>query len=68
MCLTIPKKVISIKKDMISILPYNSAKVQRANSIISIKKGDWVFTQGGIITNKISAKQAQEIINLIKNK
>lgn len=66
MCLTIPKKVVSVRKNSVGVLPYNSSKPQEVNSIIKIKKGDWVFTQNNIIINKITKKQAEEIINLIK--
>ncbi|HLN19101.1 MAG TPA: HypC/HybG/HupF family hydrogenase formation chaperone [Patescibacteria group bacterium] len=65
MCLSIPKKVISVGK-MIKIQPYNSKKIQEAPAIIKVKKGDWVFTQNNIIIDKISNNQAQEIINLMK--
>jgi hydrogenase maturation factor len=66
MCLTIPKKVISANKQAIKVLSYNSEKAQEVSTIIKVKKGDWVFTQNNIIINKISNKQAQEIINLIR--
>lgn len=65
MCLTIPKKVISFRKGEATLMPYNSKKEQKASSIVEIKKGDWVFTQNNIIIEKISKKQADEIIKLI---
>jgi hydrogenase maturation factor len=68
MCLTIPKKVISVNSDCIKVLPYNSGKIQEVSAIIKIKKGDWVFTQNNIIIDRISPKQAEEIINLMSNK
>jgi hypothetical protein len=52
----------------VEVLPYNSKKKQEVTSIIDVKKGDWVFTQNNIIIDKISSKQAEEIINLISNK
>lgn len=66
MCLTIPKKVVGFEKNVVEIVPYNSKRVQQVSAIIKVKKGDWVFTQNNIITNKISCKQAQEIIKLLK--
>jgi hydrogenase maturation factor len=66
MCLTIPKKVMSVSGQVIKVLPYNSRKIQEVLTIIKVKKDDWVFTQNNIIINKISDKQAQEIINLMK--
>ncbi len=64
MCLTIPKKVISIKKGIVRILPFNGKEEQEAKTIIKIKKGDWVLTQNSIIINKLSPRQASEICNL----
>jgi hydrogenase maturation factor len=66
MCLTIPKKVMSVSGQVIKVLPYNSRKIQEVLTIIKVKKDDWVFTQNNIIINKISNKQAQEIISLMK--
>ena len=66
MCLTIPKKVISVGKNKI-ILEKNGKK-EEAGSIIKIQKGDWVLTQNGIIIQKISQKQAKELKNLLKIK
>lgn len=66
MCLTIPKKVISAKGNIFVVSPYNSSEKQQVGSVIGVKEGDWVFTQNGIIVNKISKKQAEEIINIFK--
>ena len=64
MCLTIPKKVVSVKKDIVKIMPFNDEKEQEARTIIKVKKGDWVLTQNGIIISKFSSQQASEICNL----
>jgi len=63
MCLTIPKQVLSIKKDFIEVM--SSKGKEKLGTLITIKKGDWVLSQNGIIIRKIGAGQAQEIINLI---
>lgn len=65
MCLTIPKKVISVKKGIIKIMPFNDEKEQEAKTIMKVKKGDWVLTQNGIIVSKFSPRQASEICNLL---
>jgi hydrogenase maturation factor len=64
MCLTIPKRVISIDRDFIKVRA--GKKNQEVGTIISVKKGDWVLTQNSIITKKITAKQAEEIKQLLK--
>ncbi|MBU1102392.1 HypC/HybG/HupF family hydrogenase formation chaperone [Patescibacteria group bacterium] len=65
MCLTIPKQVISVKKDFIEV---KSAKgKERLGAFIAVKKGDWVLSQNSIIIKKISQKQAKEINNLLSS-
>lgn len=68
MCLTIPKKVISVKKDYIEVVPQNSKKIQKVGAILKVKKNDWVLTQGGIIVSKITQKQVKEIGKLFNQK
>ncbi len=65
MCLTIPKQVISVKKDGVTVRLSNG--VQKVGAIVDVKKGDWVLTQNNIIVKKISQKQAEEINNLLRN-
>ena len=67
MCLTIPKKIISIKNNVITVENFNGVK-QEVRSIIKIKIGDNVLTQNNIIIQKISKKQAEEINNLFNSK
>lgn len=65
MCLIIPKQVISINKDIVKLKSGNNR--ENASSIISVKKNDWVLTQNGVIIKKITAKQAGDILKIIKN-
>lgn len=65
MCLTIPKKVISIKGNTIIVESYNG-KRQKVGSIIKIKIGDNVLTQNNIIIQKISKKQAKDLADLFE--
>ncbi len=69
MCLTIPKRVLSVSKKGILIESINNSdgQVQNVSSIIKIKKGDIVLTQGGIITTKITANQLNEINKIINS-
>jgi hydrogenase maturation factor len=64
MCLTIPKQVISVKKNAITVKSGKTAR--QVGSIIPVKKGDWVLAQNDIIIKKITSKQAKEINNLLK--
>lgn len=61
MCLTIPKKVMSVKKDWIEVCAQDSDKIQQVGTLLAVEKGDWVFTQNNFIVKKITKKQAEEI-------
>jgi hydrogenase maturation factor len=65
MCLTIPKKVISVSGNG-AIVENPSGERRKVKSIVKIKIGDNVLTQNNIIIQKISKKQAQEIAELVK--
>ena len=67
MCLTIPKKVLSVDGQKAIVEKWDGKENQEVATIVKVEKGDWVLTQNGIIIEKIEEEQAQEIINLIKN-
>lgn len=67
MCLTIPKKVISIDNDTI-IVKTPLGEKQELKSIIKVKKDDYVFSQQNVIIQKISKKQAEELMRLLGSK
>jgi len=64
MCLTIPKKVIDIKKDSVIVEDHNGRK-QELKSITSVRKGDYVLSQQNIVIEKIDKKHANEILGII---
>jgi len=66
MCLTIPKQVVSVKKD--GILLKIGAKKEMAATLLKVKKGDWVLTHKNTIITKVSQKQAEEIKRLLSKK
>jgi len=68
MCLTIPKKIISVsgEKFLVENASSEDKDQQEVRSIIEVKKGDIVFTQGGVIIEKIDQKQLDEINNILK--
>ncbi|OGZ41729.1 MAG: hypothetical protein A3B04_02570 [Candidatus Portnoybacteria bacterium RIFCSPLOWO2_02_FULL_39_11] len=63
MCLTIPKQVISAGKTAITVR--TAKKTETVGSVLTVKKGDWVLTQNGIIIRKITPKQAKEINKML---
>ena len=63
MCLTIPKKVLSIKKNV--ILVKTDTGQQPVGTLLPVKKGNWVLTQNGVIIKKITPQQAKEINKFI---
>lgn len=65
MCLTIPKKVINIKGELV-FLETADGKKQKAKTIIKLHVGDFCLTQQNIVIQKIGKREAKEIINLIK--
>lgn len=64
-CLTIPKKVVEIKKDTIIVETPIGAR-QEVKSIVKLSAGDFCLTQQNVAVQKISKKEAKEILNLIK--
>jgi len=66
MCLTIPKKVIEIKKD--TIIVENPAGVrQEVKSIVDLKAGDFCLTQQNIAVQKIGKEEAAEIFEIMNH-
>jgi hydrogenase maturation factor len=61
MCLTIPKKVISVRKNFVEVISEKRKSPEKVGAIIKVKKNDWVLTQNRIIVSKITKKQASEI-------
>ena len=64
MCLTIPKKVISVSSAG-AVLENPDGSRQTSQSLLELQEGEFVFTQGGVIVQKISAKEAEEILSLL---
>ena len=63
MCLSVPGKIIEIKKDE-ALVDYVVEK--RKGKIIQqdFKLGDYVIIQGGIIIEKINKKEAEKSLSL----
>lgn len=66
MCLTIPKKVIAVDGEKVTVESL-SKKKQEVGTIEKVRVGDFVLTQQNIIIQKISKGQAEELTSLINN-
>ncbi|MFH1656456.1 MAG: HypC/HybG/HupF family hydrogenase formation chaperone [Candidatus Nealsonbacteria bacterium] len=64
MCINLPVKVSLIKDNRIYI---QGREKQVSGSLIKIKVGDYVYLQNNFIIQKINKKDAQVVINLVKN-
>jgi hydrogenase maturation factor len=64
MCLTIPKKVIEVKKDTVVVENPDKSR-QEIRTIVDLKSGDFCVMQQNIVVQKISQKEADEIFELI---
>lgn len=65
MCLTIPGKLIEIKKDKF-IIDYGQEKREALASAIPVKIGDFVIVSNKVIINKLSKEQAESIYEMLK--
>jgi len=68
MCLALPNKITSInlkeKSKKINLLDPFGKRKEVENSLVRVKKGDYVILQNKIIVRKINTKEAKEIISL----
>ncbi|MEK7160702.1 MAG: HypC/HybG/HupF family hydrogenase formation chaperone [Patescibacteria group bacterium] len=66
MCLTLPKKVLSVSQAGVK-LKAAGRPPELAGALLKVKKGDWVLTQNSVIVKKITLKQAKEINSLLSS-
>ena len=74
MCLSIPAKILEIKDNNKAIVdfPSTSLGASRKKQEVDIqlvreaKKGDYGLVSNGFLIKKISAKEAEEILNIMK--
>jgi biotin synthase len=65
MCYAIPGKVVGLK-DNIAIIDYFGEQRKVLNEFQDIKIGDYIYAQGGVLINRITDKEAEEILNFWK--
>lgn len=67
MCLTIPAKIVKIKKENAIAVDYkNNQKEIIIAHLNKVEIDDWVLINANIAINKISKKEADELISLLK--
>lgn len=67
MCLTIPKKVISIDGDKF-IVENPKGDRQTMKSIVELAIGDYCLSQQGIIIEKMDEEEAKAVLNILTHK
>jgi hydrogenase assembly chaperone HypC/HupF len=65
MCLTIPKKVILIGDNNVTVEDPNGDR-QILGSIVELEIGDYCLSQQGVIIEKIDKNQAKEVLKFLK--
>lgn len=65
-CLTIPKKVVEISQNSVTVEDYKGAR-QEMITMIELSVGDFVISQQNIILEKMSKEYAEETLNLVLN-
>jgi hydrogenase maturation factor len=67
MCLTIPKKVISVENNLVTVeLPDGTR--QEVKSIVELKPGDFCLTQQNVAIEKVDEENIKEIFDILKGK
>ncbi len=68
MCLSIPYKIEKINGQKAIVRKNNKKEAEIDINLLSdLKKGDWVLLLNNLAIEKISLKEAKEIINLYKH-
>jgi hydrogenase expression/formation protein HypC len=66
MCLAIPVKVLELKNNK-AIVDYMGEKREMDSQLIKeIEIGDYAIISNGFLIKKVSAKEAEETLNIIK--
>lgn len=64
MCLTIPAKVKRVEDEQLFILANNKQRLVKNAVLCGIKAGDWVLVNADLAIDKITEKEAKELIEL----
>jgi hydrogenase assembly chaperone HypC/HupF len=65
MCLTIPAKIISLRKKK-ALVDFNGQRKFVDLGFLKVKIGDYVLIQNNVIVKKINKKEIEEIFKYLK--
>lgn len=68
MCLTIPKKVISIGENNMVTVELPDGTRQDVKTIVELKPGDFCLTQQNVAIERVEENDIKEIFNILKGK
>jgi len=63
MCLNLPGRVIE-EKGKEAVVDFKGVRIKAAN-VVNAKKGEYVIVQNNVIIERISGKEALEILQLV---
>ncbi|MFA6973904.1 MAG: HypC/HybG/HupF family hydrogenase formation chaperone [Parcubacteria group bacterium] len=66
MCLTIPKKVVAVGKEIFIVETFDGTR-QEVKSIVELSVGDFCITQQNVVIQKMTDEDAKEIFEITKN-
>jgi len=67
MCLALPGKIIKLKNNK-AIVDFGAHQHQAKCGLVkNLKIGDYVYTHGNLVLDKIDQKEAKKILNLINH-
>lgn len=64
MCLTIPAKVISLKKGKATV-DFAGRKQKVDTQLVKVKAGDYIIVSNGFAIKKVNKKEAEEILKIL---
>ncbi|MFH1129509.1 MAG: HypC/HybG/HupF family hydrogenase formation chaperone [Patescibacteria group bacterium] len=68
MCLSVPVKILEIKNKKAVVILGGEKKEFGIELIPEIKENDYCLVSNGFVVKKISAKEAEEIFNILETK
>ncbi len=66
MCLTIPRKILSITKEYV-VVENRDLSVEQVQTLIKVKIGDYAIIKNGIIVEIIDKDYIDEFIQILEN-
>lgn len=67
MCVNVPVKISSIRNEK-PFVEIDGKETRVSDFLVKVKQGDYVFLRDTLIVGKTNKEDAEQIINLIKNK